>query len=146
MMMTVKREPAAKRRRSQAGQAMIEGSLVFLTLICMILFVVDIGRLLFYKHYFTERAQVGARWASVNSQNATNVKNVVCYNATTGSGQGFLGLSPSNVSVTYDDANNIVTVTVSGFQTIKLIPFIAGNYTIPAATVSLGYQSMGATT
>ncbi len=137
---------SARRRKGQHGQAILESALVMITTLCTILFIVDISRLLFYKQYFAERARYGARWASVNTASETNVKNVVCYNSTTGTGTGYFGLAPSNVSVTYDNVNGFVTVSISGFQTITLIPFIAGNFTIPATTVTMSQQSMGQTT
>jgi hypothetical protein len=139
------------RRTAQGGQAMLETALVFTTVMCMIIFIMDMGRLIFYKEYFAERARVGARWASVNGQDATSVKNVVAYNSTTGSGPGYFGLSPANVSVTYQNIDAThkdpwVTVTITGFQTFTMIPYIAGNYTIPAIAVTMPQQSMGATT
>ncbi len=137
-----------KRRRNQRGQTILESALVLIAVISMLLFIIDMGRLLFLQQYFAERARAGARWASVNTYDATSIKNYVAYNSTTGSGTGLFGLSPSNVSVTpLPNSTNPTTiqVTISGYQTIRLIPYIAGSFTSPAVTAVAPVQSLGAT-
>jgi Flp pilus assembly protein TadG len=139
-----------KRDSSQKGQAMMETALVFTAVICMLLFVVDMGRLLFLQQYFAERARAGARWAAVNTYDPAAVANWVCSNDSTNSGTGLFGLQPSNVSVSAPvvDASNkpvYIRVTISGYQTVRLIPYIAGSFTNPPVSAIAPAQSLGAT-
>jgi len=137
-----------QKRQNQKGQTILESSLVFIAVISMLLFIVDMGRLLFLQQYFAERARAGARWAAVNTYDSTSIKNYVCYNSTTGSGTGLFGLSPSNVTVTpipNATTPTSIQVTISGFQTIRLIPYIAGTFTNPPVSAVAPAQSLGAT-
>jgi uncharacterized membrane protein len=127
---------------------MLETALVFLVVISMLLFIIDVGRLLFLQQYFEERARFAARWAAVNTTDSTQVTNMTCYNSTTGSGVGFFGLAPSNVSVTTIDVNGqqFIKVTISGIQAVRFIPYIAGSFTMPVVSATELAQSLGATT
>lgn len=124
------------KKSNRRGQTILESSLVFLAVLSMLLFIIDMGRLLFLQQYFTERARAGARWAAVNANNgvtAAQVQAYVCFNdsAATGS-SGLFGLNTSNVSYTPVPSTGTpqyVQVQISGFQTLRLIPFIAGTYT-----------------
>jgi Flp pilus assembly protein TadG len=138
-----------RRLRKQKGQALVEASLVFLTLFCMILFIVDIGRLLFYQQYFAERTRVAARWALTQyppgtMPDTTAITNVVVFNsATAPSGQtiGPFGLRTTNVSVTTATttygSGYLVTVRIQNFATFTVIPYIAGNWTIAPVTATV---------
>ena len=126
----------SKRKKSQGGQTILETALVFIAVLSMLLFIVDMGRLLFLQQYFTERARAGARWAAVNATTgvtAAQVKAYVCFNDSTAAGStGLFGLNTSNVSYTPTPSTGTpqyVQVQISGFQTLRLIPYIASTYT-----------------
>lgn len=129
------------RRRGQRGQTILETSLVFIAVISMLLFIVDMGRLLFLQQYFTERTRAGARWAAVNAPSgvtAAEVKAYVCFNDSAATGTtGVFGLNTTNVTYTPTPSTGTpqyVQVQISGFQTLRLIPFISGNYTSAPVT------------
>lgn len=63
------------RRKRQRGAALVETALVFTTALSMILFIVDMGRILLTQQFISERARVGVRNAVVNNWNATAVAN-----------------------------------------------------------------------
>src|SRR5260370_39251262 len=71
------------RTRRQRGAAFVETALIFTTAISMILFIVDMGRILLWQQFIAERARVGARNAVVNNWDSTAVKNYVVYGSTT---------------------------------------------------------------
>src|SRR5436190_931457 len=58
--------PTARKKR-QKGQAMIESALVALALVGMIIFVMDMGRILLLQQFIGERARATVRNAVVNN-------------------------------------------------------------------------------
>ena len=138
------------RRHRQKGGNVVESALVLLTMLCMILFIMDMGRMLLMQQFITERARTTVRQAVVNNWTSDQVKNVLVYNSTTaGSGAGFLGLQTSEV--TYNALGNVgdpdyrLQVVVSGVPMLTWIPYIAGSYNAPPITVTMPAQSLGAT-
>jgi Flp pilus assembly protein TadG len=149
------------RKKRQRGAALLETALVFTVAISMILFIVDMGRILLTQQFIAERARVGVRNAVVNNWDATAVANYVAYGTTTappGGGDndsddvapGFLGLTPSQVTLTtYADSgigDARYKVTVQGVPLFTFIPYIAtGNYHAPPVTATAPVQSLGST-
>jgi hypothetical protein len=142
--------------KSEKGSSLVEGALVFFTVVSMIFFVFDLGRLLMTEQFISERARVTARMAAVNSWDSTTVANYLCYNSTSApanvngaSAPGYLGLVPSNVSYstlgTSGSADYRLKVTVSGVQMFTWIPYIAGAFTAAPITATAPGQSLGAT-
>src|ERR1700676_2593617 len=89
------------KNKGQRGAALVETALVFTAALSMILFIVDMGRILLTKHYISERAQAAVGSAVVNNWDATSVKNYVVYGSTTapnGGGAGLMGLAASEVT------------------------------------------------
>ncbi len=119
----------------------------------MLIFILDMGRVLFLQQYLSERARFGARWASVNVWNPATVANIVCYDAPTApngdtSSKGVFGLSPSMVTAsregtagTWDDR---VVVRIGNYPLTVLVPFIAGQYIAAPVSVTLPMGSGGA--
>lgn len=143
---------SGQRRRSQRGSsALLEGALSLLTLMIMIIFVVEMGRMLLYQQFFTERARAAARNATVSHYSASAIQNYVCYNgvnAPAGSPPGFLGLAPSMVTVsrlgTAGNWDDRIQVTISNYPMFDLIPLFKHNYTVPPVTVTIPVNSLGA--
>ena len=80
------------RKKGQRGAALVETALVFTATVSMILFIVDMGRILLTQQFISERARVGVRNAVVNNWNATSVQNYVVYGTTSapdGGGAGY---------------------------------------------------------
>lgn len=142
------------RKQGQRGAALVETALVFTATVSMILFIVDMGRILLTQQFISERARVGVRNAVVNNWNATSVSNYVAYGTTTTppggtSAPGFLGLTANEVTLTtYADSgigDARYTVTVSGVPLWTWIPYMAGRYTAPTIIATAPVQSQGAT-
>jgi Flp pilus assembly protein TadG len=143
---------SSQRPRTQRGQAMVETALILMLLLGMILFIMDMGRVLLMEQFVTERAREGARYAVVNNWDSTAVANYVVYGSSTapnGGGPGFLGLTTSEVNFSTIADTGIGDgrdqVTVSGVHFPIFIPFIAGTYTAPTITVTAPAESGGAT-
>src|SRR5216684_8195389 len=107
MRITLRKNEDGKqvRTKRQRGSALVETALIFTTAISMILFIVDMGRILLWQQFIAERARVGARNAVINNWDSTAVKNYVVYGNTTapdsqnGTPAGYLGLLPSHVTL-----------------------------------------------
>src|SRR5436190_2604620 len=129
------RNNAIRRRRAknQRGSSMVEGALVLLTMLAMIIFILDMGRILLIQQYITERARTTVRNAVVNNWDSTKAANYLVYNSVTapnGGGAGFMGLLTSQVTYATLGSNDSarIQVKVSGVPALVLIPFISGTY------------------
>jgi len=140
------------RKKRQRGAALVETALVFTAALSMIVFIVDMGRILLTQQYISERAQAAVRSAVVNNWDSTSVKNYVVFGSTTapdGGGAGLMGLTTSEVSFTSIADSGIgdarYQVTVSGVPLLTWIPYMAGRYTAPTVIATAPVQSQGAT-
>jgi Flp pilus assembly protein TadG len=157
--MRVHRDAGVKtsdRKKRQRGAALVETALVFLTALAMILFIVDMGRILLTQQFIAERARVAVRNAVVNNWDSAAVANYVVYGTITapsGDGgstpSGFFGLTPSEVTLSTSADSGIgdarYQVTVHGVPLFTWIPYIAGHYTAPSVIATAPVQSLGAT-
>jgi hypothetical protein len=142
------------RRNPRRGATLVEMSLVLLSMVTMILFTLDIGRVLFLGEYLTERARASARAAVVNNWTQDNVRNFFCVNNPNPATPPplntptFLGVKPSNITYetlgTVDTGTYRIKVTVSGVSAAMFIPNFMRSYTLPTITVEMLGQSMGA--
>jgi len=130
---------------------MVESALVLLTLLAMIIFILDVGRLLLMQQFVAERARSTVRTAVVNSWDATATKNYLVYNNTTApqnGGAGYMGLLTSQVSYqalgTSGAADYRLQIKVSGVPALTWIPYIAGSYTLAPIIATMPAQSLGA--
>lgn len=148
------RPTMGRAQRGQKGSAMVEGALILLTLLTMIIFILDMGRMLLMQQFITERARETVRAAVVNNWTAANVQNYLCYNSTSAPGgvqttPGLMGLLPSQVAYsavgTAGSADYRLKVVVSGVPMLTWIPFMAGQYTAAPITATMPAQSLGAT-
>jgi Flp pilus assembly protein TadG len=109
------------------------------TLICCTIFgVIEFGRLLLIQNGLADAVRRGARYAAMNSQSVTNVKNVTVFgvtNPSAGARPLVDGLTTSNVSVTYSGDFGIhqgtATVQIAGYAFSFIVPLIG-------ATINLG--------
>ena len=134
--------PDAKSLREKLrGSVIVETALVFLVFACLLLGAFDFGQFLFIHQALVERARYAARWGAINDPtDATSITNMVLYNSPAGSGTGYFNLTSANVTVTHPGAGTndyILTVKLSGYQYIRVSPYIAGTYTGPQIIVSV---------
>ena len=138
---------------------MLETALVLSTLLGMIIFVMDMGRMLLWQQFFMERARTGVRNAVVNNWDSTSVANYVCYGTTTApalspgdtsEAPGYLGLVPSEVtfnSIADSGANDArYQVIIQGVDMFSWIPGMAGRYRAAPLIATMPVESAGATT
>lgn len=105
--------------------------------------VLELSRLMWTHNALADATRQGARWASINSQDATNVKNMVVY-GTTSPGAGakpvVYGLTTSNVEVAYSTGtvpqrfgvkNGAVTVRITGYNFTLSIPLVGRTIAMP---------------
>lgn len=159
MKMIDKHGAGAKAKKRQRGAALLETSLVLMTLLGMILFIVDMGRVLITEQYASDRARVAVRNAAVNSWSATAVQNYVVYGSTTappnvGVNQnqpapGLMGLATSQVTFTTFADSGLgdarYAVKIQGIPLFTWVPYISGSYTAPPIIATAPVQSQGAT-
>lgn len=142
-----------KDRKGERGSSLVEGVFVLLTLMAMIIFILDMGRILLLQQFITERVRVTARQAAVNNWDSATVANYLVFGSTTApTGQstvGFMGLDTSRVSYqklgTVGSPTERVQVSVSGVPATVYIPMMAGTYTLPPIVATAPTQSLGAT-
>lgn len=130
---------------------MVEAALILLTLLSMILFILDMGRILLMQQYLTERTRATVRKAVVNNWDAAAAKNYLVFNSTTapeGATYGLLGLKTSQVTYSSQGASGTpdarLQIKVAGVPVVTWIPFISGSYTLPSITATMPAQSLGA--
>jgi Flp pilus assembly protein TadG len=134
---------------------LIESVFVLFTLLAMVLFIVEMSRIMLAEQYLAERARAAARMAAVHAWSPSEVANYVAYNSTSAPGggtstPGLMGVLPSNVAYSVPtgpdgDPSNYVKVTIRDVRAFTVIPYMAGTYTLPTITVSLPAQSLGKT-
>jgi len=120
---------------------MLELSFIFLVFLCLLLGAFDFGQFLFIHQALVERARYAARWGMTNSAATTaEIQNMVVYGQSTAGSNGYFGLTPSMVTVTFSNANTLnwrISVLVQNYPYKMLSPYIAGNYTGPNINVSV---------
>jgi len=160
--MTHNRGDVSKRRRpKQRGAGMLETALVIVTFLCMILFILDMGRILLFDQFFGERVRVAARSAAVNTYDAADpaadvaaIKNYLCYNSRTAPGGdtnslGFFGLTPAMVSVqrlgTVGKWDDRIRVTIQNYPVVSVTPWFSGPLKLKPVSATIPVASLGAT-
>jgi uncharacterized membrane protein len=142
------------RKKGQRGAAMVETALVLTVALSMIVFIVDMGRLLLTQQFISERARVAVRSAVVNNWTSDQVKNYVAYGSTSApdggiSTPGYMGLLPSEVTFNTVADSGIgdarYQVIIQGVPMFTWIPYIAGKYYAPPVTATAPVQSQGST-
>jgi hypothetical protein len=152
-----------RRAQRQRGSSLVEGTLVLLSLMGMILFVMDLGRVLFTMQYSSERARAGARYATVHTYDPDAIINYIVYNdpnmqwvsqsdgdqgMSTAPPVGLMGLTRDKVSVSRLNAGTIkerIQIKISGLSMTLYTPPLTGTFNVPPATVTIPVESLGAT-
>ena len=135
--------------RSNRGSTLVESSIVLLLFLVILIGVLDLGQVLFFHHFLTERARSGARYAAVHTFNATAVANFVAYNnpSPQAGAQNLFGLSPSMITVAHYDTGTSterVEVRIAGYSMRFLSPWLAGTFTPGPFRAIMPAESMGA--
>jgi len=120
---------------------MLELAFIFLVFLCLLMGAFDFGQFLFIHQALVERARYAARWGMTSTgATTTDIQNMVVYGQTTAGSNGYFGLTPSMVVVTFSNANTWnwhISVLVKNYPYKMLSPYIAGSYTGPNINVSV---------
>jgi Flp pilus assembly protein TadG len=134
----------SKRRRTSAGNVIVESALVYLVFICLLIGAFDFGQFLFVHHALVERARAAARWGAINDPtDSTSITNMVLYfqsSSPDGGTPSYFGLTAANVAVSNPGSGTDdyrLNVKISGYNFSVLSPYIAGRYQGPPVTVSV---------
>jgi osmotically-inducible protein OsmY len=142
------------RAQSKRGATLVEMALVITTLLIMILFVLDMGRVLLLGQYVTARASETARAAAMKNWTADQVKNYLVYDRPDPPEGGFpasglMGLTKSQVSYsllgTAKKPDYRVHVEVSNIQAAMFTPFLSSRYSFPKVVTEFPAMSLGGT-
>src|SRR5436309_6569497 len=112
-------------RKRQAGTALVETALSLLLYTSIVFSLVDFGYVMFMHQTIASRAENAARYGALNPTDTTGMKNMVLYNATTGTGTGLFGMTASNVIATRAGSGTTsdrVKVTVTNFHYPMISP------------------------
>ena len=124
---------------------MLEATLTLILFLSMLFSLFDFGYDLFLHQTFANQARLGVRYGAVNPGDTTRIKNMVLYGATTGSGNGFMGLAPSSVSVTrlgtVGGSDDRIQVVISGYSWVSLTPGYSGSRTGKPITVVMPVEN-----
>ncbi|HZS52396.1 MAG TPA: TadE family protein [Bryobacterales bacterium] len=126
---------------------MVETALILAAALITFIGIIDVGSVLFRLQGLVERARAGARYAVVNSFDATKIQNVVVFGNSAGNGNPLLGLQPGFVTanlIDLGDGNEKVQVIISGYTFNFFTPYIAGSKTFPTVEADLTTESLGA--
>jgi hypothetical protein len=120
----------SEKKIRERGAAIVEAALTLPLFLVLML-------ALFLHQTFMHQARTGARYGAIclgepATCNTADIKNVVLYNDTTGSGNGMMGLSPDAVQVerkgTAGGPDDRVVVTIRGYSFFTITPGWAGSH------------------
>jgi hypothetical protein len=104
--------------RSERGQSLISSALVFLAAFLMLTAILDLGQLMLFIGYFSERTRSVARYAAVHEFDEAKLREMA---------SGFMGVTPAMVSVTRHDG--LIEVSIHDYPLRFLSPLMAGGKT-----------------
>jgi hypothetical protein len=117
----------------QAGQSMVEATLVLLVFFSLLFAVVDCGQVLFAHEALVERARSAVRWGVMHPwQGPDAIVNLVLYGGTEEPRrrtEGYLGMTPANVQVHYQPPtaehpdDEILSVSIVNFESRFISPW-----------------------
>lgn len=117
------------------GQTLVEATLVLLIFFALLLGVMDVAQVLFAHQSLVARVSSAVRWGAVHPWTGPEpIRNMVLYDRADEprqATQGYLGLKPENVRVTYYPAtperpdDERLTVAIVNFESHFYSPWIA---------------------
>lgn len=126
------------------GQAIVEGALVTLVLAAVLIFIFDLGLVLFIHQTFATRVRSAVRYGVVNTYDETAIKNMVLYGQPTAGTTGVFGLKREMVNVTPPGVgtnDQRIVVTISGYPYRFFSPWIAGDFKGRSISASLPLET-----
>ena len=136
---------------TERGATLVEFSIAASFFFVALFGVLEIARMLWTYNAVADGVRQGARYASLNAANATNVQNVVVYGTpTAGTSPIVYGLTTAQVNVVYTNFGvnqGTVAVSVNGYTFSFLVfPNVFGSsLTFPEYQVTMKGESAGNT-
>ena len=137
----------SKRIPRQRGHVMLESALTIVAFLSILIFVLDIGQVLFVHLSITERVRASLRYGVTRTYDAASIRNVVLYGEPTapaGSSPSF-SLDPAQVVVSrsnVDTPEDRIVVTVNTYSYEFFTPFLAGRRTAGPLSGSMTYEGV----
>ena len=128
--------------KQRRGGSLIEATLVLMLVLTLFFSIFDTGYVLFEHHTLLHQARTAARYAAINPDDLSAIRNMVLYGTTVaphGDPPGVFGLESAMVSVAREDdwtPEDRIVITVSGYRYTLITPFIAGAFTGRPISVS----------
>jgi hypothetical protein len=121
--------------KSSKGQSLVETSLVLTVFLAFLLGVFDCGQVLFAHQALVERVRTAVRWGTLHyPEQPEAVVNMVLYSQPkepAAAREGYLGMKPANVRVTYHPATpdapdgDLLTVAIVNYESHFFSPWLA---------------------
>ena len=133
----------ATRKRQCSGSALIEATLIIMSLLVVLLSIINFGDILFQHQTLLYQARRAARYGAVNPSNMTAVQNIVLYGQTSLPQEhrpGMFGLTSEMVTVARNDAGTSedrIGVQIQDYNYTLVLPFLAGTFKGKPIQVSL---------
>ncbi len=119
----------------QRGQSLVETSLVLTIFLAMLLGVFDCGQVLFAHQALVDRVREAVRWGALHKwEGAEPLQNLVLYHQTKeplAGREGYLGMKPENVRVTYhapspeSPGEEYFTIAIVNYESHFFSPWLA---------------------
>ncbi len=125
---------------SQRGSVFVEMSFIFIVFFCLLIGAFDFGQFLYIHQALVERARWAVRYGVAKQYTNDQIRNLVLYGTTSGSGNGYFNLTSSMVSVTTSDLgtdNARTEVTLSNYPYVMLSPYLSGSYSGPNIVIDI---------
>lgn len=126
---------APRVHRGQRGQSLVESALVLFVFFGLLLGIADCAQVIFSHQDLVERVRGAARWGSLHPwQGPGPIVNLVLYGQTQEpprTDQSYLGMTPSNVRVTFHPAtaerpdDQTLSIAIVDFRTHLFSPWLA---------------------
>lgn len=133
--------------RPRTGAALIEATLTILLFLLFIFTIVDFGIATYLHHTLAQRARTAVRKAVVElgTYDATKIQNLIMYDSVTASGDPFLGLTASNITVyrppaSIDGQADRLIVTIADFRFPLFTYLVAGSVVGKPIVINLAIE------
>lgn len=137
------------RNRRQRGATIPEMALAGVIFFTASFGVIEFGRLLWTHNALVDATREGARFAVMNAQNATAVRNLVVFgksSPTVSDTPILTGLTTSHVTVTYTNfgvKRGTVEVKITGYQFNFIVPLVGATWDMGEYKTTLTGESAG---
>lgn len=115
------------------GQAMVEAALTLAVFVAVLMALLDFGQVLFMHQALSQQLAAAARYAAINPNDETAIRNLVVYSTTNPpvGTPAFLGMTPEQVVITRTGAGTSkdrIELRLTGYNYRMFSPGLSGLY------------------